>query len=223
MKTQSPPASVRPRFARGFTLIELLIVISIIALLAALSMGLFSTAQERAARSRTTATLQAITSALERYKADNGEYPAPKNPGKTANVGGNNLTIGGAQMLYQAITGDGSDAIDLGTTQGKPSDGQIDDSEKKFTINVDFIPSKDATGNYRSKLNATMVVSGDFFLVDGFGHPFFYSRGDDPQSQSVNKGSFDVWSVAQSKNISTSFSLADKGNKDMTGPWIKNW
>lgn len=67
--------SPRPSRAGGFTLIELLIVISIIAVLAALVVSAAGIVQKKGARSRTEAELAAIGAALESYKADNGDYP----------------------------------------------------------------------------------------------------------------------------------------------------
>lgn len=60
---------------RAFTLIEILVVISIIAILAALILGTTGYVQEKAGTSRAEAEIQALTAALESYKVDNGTYP----------------------------------------------------------------------------------------------------------------------------------------------------
>ena len=60
----------------GFTLIELLIVMSIIGILAAISIFGLSGARESARDGRRKSDLEAIRSALEIYKADCDLYPA---------------------------------------------------------------------------------------------------------------------------------------------------
>lgn len=96
------PASSRR--ASGFTLVEMMIVISIIVVLAAMTIGGYNYAMRGSKRRTTEATMTAITSSLERYFEKNGEYPepatkdefAPTMPGKVYNVGG-------ARCLYQAL------------------------------------------------------------------------------------------------------------------------
>jgi prepilin-type N-terminal cleavage/methylation domain-containing protein len=61
---------------RAFTLVELLIVISIIAILAGLVLSAAGSVQKKASRSRTEAEISALQTALEGFKADNGDYPA---------------------------------------------------------------------------------------------------------------------------------------------------
>ena len=60
---------------KGFTLVELLIVITVIAILAALVLRTAGFVQEKGARSRAESEIAAISAALESYKADNGDYP----------------------------------------------------------------------------------------------------------------------------------------------------
>lgn len=61
---------------KGFSLIELMVVVAIIAVLAAVGMVSYRSANERARDSRRQADLQQIASALEMYRTDEGEYPA---------------------------------------------------------------------------------------------------------------------------------------------------
>lgn len=60
---------------KGFTLIELLIVISIIALLAAISLSTFSNLQKNSRDAKRKSDLKVIQSALQQYHADQGFYP----------------------------------------------------------------------------------------------------------------------------------------------------
>lgn len=62
-------------FPHGFTLVELLVVITIIAILAALVLSTAGGIQDKAARSRAQSEIAALGAALESYKADNGDYP----------------------------------------------------------------------------------------------------------------------------------------------------
>lgn len=60
---------------RGFTLIELLIVVSIIAILAAIAVPNFLEAQTRAKVARVKSDLRTISVALESYRVDRNRYP----------------------------------------------------------------------------------------------------------------------------------------------------
>ena len=59
----------------GFTLIELLIVVAIIGILAAIAIPNFLNAQIRAKVTRVDADFRTLTTALEAYRLDNGNYP----------------------------------------------------------------------------------------------------------------------------------------------------
>ncbi len=61
---------------RGFTLVELLVVISIIALLLALSIFGIQGARESSRDAKRKADLELLRSGLEIYKSDCGDYPA---------------------------------------------------------------------------------------------------------------------------------------------------
>lgn len=64
-----------PRASRAFTLIELLTVIAIIAVLAAIVIGAGRRAAETGKIARTKAELAALSTALEAYKRQYGDYP----------------------------------------------------------------------------------------------------------------------------------------------------
>lgn len=63
------------RMQSAFTLIELLIVVSIIAILAAIAVPNFLEARVRANNSRAVSDMRTITTGLESYRIDNNEYP----------------------------------------------------------------------------------------------------------------------------------------------------
>jgi len=60
---------------KGFTLIELLIVVAIIAILAAIAIPNFLSAQVRSKVSRAQSDMRTINTALESYYVDNNDYP----------------------------------------------------------------------------------------------------------------------------------------------------
>lgn len=85
--------------AHGFTLIELLIVISIIAILAAVGMIVYSTAQKNGRISKRIQDLRSISIALEVYKAANGNYPCSRNSNCAAGTATTGSTAWGARSI----------------------------------------------------------------------------------------------------------------------------
>ena len=76
------------RRSTAFTLIELLVVITVIAILAGLTLAAMGGVQKKGARARAESDIQALSSAIEEYHRDFGAYP-------------------GAQDLYKELTTDG--------------------------------------------------------------------------------------------------------------------
>ncbi|QIF01093.1 type II secretion system protein [Roseimicrobium sp. ORNL1] len=197
---------------KGFTLLELLVVIAIIAILAGLTLGGFKYAQLAAARNRTIAAHAVIKSALEQYKEEQGEYPEPNTPGATTQVHGQDVRVGGARMLYQAISGDGDNEIKLATGSGNISDGKITAEESEMSIN--------------SNLPKSMVVKSPdgYFLADGWNRPFQYSKGSLPTGDAINS-TYDLWSFGDLEGRAGGMVYEAEGrrNSETTAAWIKNW
>ena len=157
-----PPVLPGIKTAAAFTILELLVVIGIIITLAALILGTVGYVQKKGARSRAEAEIAAMSAALESYKADNGIYPQ-----YSSGAGG------GAHALYQALTGDGDDAIGGNTkSTGAPS----------------------ATAKSYMYLKSNMVkpnpLDATAHLVDPFGNDYNYL------APGKYNPTFDLWSTA---------------------------
>jgi general secretion pathway protein G len=87
-----PTKSPAPRCA-GFTLIELLVVITVIALLAGLTLAAVGGVNQKANRDTTKAEIAAISNALEQYKSVNDSYPAAGGNGTVPFSSSGNATI----------------------------------------------------------------------------------------------------------------------------------
>lgn len=67
--------------SRGFTLIELLVTISIISILSAIGLVVYSSVMKQGRDSKRQSDLRSIQSAVEQYYADNFSYPAQVSSG----------------------------------------------------------------------------------------------------------------------------------------------
>ena len=66
---------VTGRFCNGFTIVELLIVIVVIAILAAISIAVYSGIQSRAHDAAIRSDFRAVSNLMELYRIDTGSYP----------------------------------------------------------------------------------------------------------------------------------------------------
>lgn len=206
------------RHAAGFTLLELLVVISIMALLASLTLMGFRHASITSSRNRTSAFHRGIMSALENYRTDNGEYPEPRSTTQKTNFGPASYEIGGALMLYQAISGDGNSEIRTAGAGSSSSDGKLDDAE--------------LSAIYMKDMPKELVVktSNGWMLADGFGHPFQYTypqlpdnaKKGTPSTNTINT-TYDLWSFAEDDKNTSNTTLGAKQDTKTSGKWIKNW
>ncbi|MDG2123124.1 MAG: type II secretion system protein GspG [Verrucomicrobiales bacterium] len=194
------------RNRQGFTLMELLIVISIMALLAGL---VAATAQSmnRAARAKKAVTqIAAMETGLESYKVDYGEYPEAKGSSKMDFEGSGSYNVSGARMLYQALSGDGSDAIS--GTEGSASNGQMGDT----TDGEIYLPYLDPENNSQ---NMVANEEEDYYLADPFGKPYQYRKAGGPER--TNNITYDLWSFGP-KEASPSYNP-----QDHPATWLTNW
>jgi type II secretory pathway pseudopilin PulG len=191
-----------------------MVVISIIAILAALTLGASRIAQEMASKSRTSAAHEVIRVGLEQYKEKHGEYPEPNDPDATTQVANVDVRVGGARMLYQALTGDGDSEIKAASSQGNISDGRITDEERENSINAGLLNIK----------NLVVKSPDGFYLADAWMNPFQYEKGGIAESNALNP-TCDLWSFgpAGSSAGGLIYDAASRRNVDTTARWIKNW
>lgn len=200
------------RKGHGFTLMERLVVICIIALLAALVLKSGNPASSK--RQATQGTMEAVAAALEGYYARFGEYPEPVNADETAEImPGKVYRIGAARCLYQALRGDGYDAIKLaarGEKSEPQSDGKVSAAEIKNVIAADM-----PEGMWRK-------VGGSYILVDAFGHPIQYIKADRDKRNTINI-TYDLWSYAEDEKNVMAKSKDTEANASLGAKLIKNW
>jgi len=80
---------MKQKLNHAFTLIELLVVIAIIAILASIALPAFTTAQERALRTKCLAQIKSIFPALKMFAGDHdGSYPSQKDQDESNGTGG---------------------------------------------------------------------------------------------------------------------------------------
>jgi prepilin-type N-terminal cleavage/methylation domain-containing protein len=195
------------RHPAAFTLMELLVVISIIALLAAMTMGAFSYVQKAAMRNRTTATHRGIISGLENYNSEYGEFPQPTGAGGTETFHGKSYNTGSAKMLYQALTGDGSNMIMIASGGGAASNGRWEDGEKMQLTDM-------------PKEMYTFQGQNLYMLLDGFNHPFQYTKGG--TADAVNP-TYDLWSYGEDEENTKATDKGSKQSSKVSAKWIKNF
>jgi len=106
------------RASRAFTLIELLTVIAIIAVLAGIVIGVGKRASESGKIARTKAELAALSTALESYKRQYGDYPRT---GAAANLVIGTLigTNDGPGILFNALAGKRAPIVSLSAIDGR--------------------------------------------------------------------------------------------------------
>jgi len=200
---------MKSKIKAGFTLIELLTVISIIAVLTALSLSGAGFIQKKGARSRAQSEIKALEAACESYKADNGSYPmatgttdqvaATRN--QVAANGDYNPTLpiykNSSLYLYGQLSGDTAYT------------GQVATGARVY---MEFKPSMLGITTTGSPISATNKVTS---INDPFGFSYGYSTASTTTSgvDGYNP-TFDLWSTAGTTTPATSGTQLK---------WITNW
>ncbi|MGK0188356.1 MAG: prepilin-type N-terminal cleavage/methylation domain-containing protein [Verrucomicrobiales bacterium] len=203
----------------GFTLIELMVVVTIIVLLAGMTVAITTAVQNKAKRAKTSALIKAIDNSLERYRNDNGDYPRPAQEDELGEVNGMSVAVGPAKALYQALSGDGDDAIEGGS---EASDGETEDDEKFYWEDIVNPLSSGGEGEEDQKIRKGIPVefsSGGYLLVDPWAHPWQYELFDSEQSdeyqQNTKNMTYDLFSYGEDNSGGT--------DPEAEGKWITNW
>jgi len=221
--------------ARAFTLVEMLIVVTLISMLAALTLGGYTYAMRSSKRRLTTGTFEAIKLALERYNSEFGEFPQPAGSNQMVQFppGTSAYDVSGASCLYQALTGDGYDQINgvtssssssAGGGSGGTSDGKVEGTaELKNKMFVE-IPQTIFTRK-----------GSTYILIDGFGHPFQYIKAAIPTATNGANGNaaattattinstYDLWSYSEDETNTSKKSIDSLKDPTVSVKWIKNW
>jgi prepilin-type N-terminal cleavage/methylation domain-containing protein len=188
---------VGPRKKRtpSFTLVELLTVIAIIAILAALTLYAGSAMMNKAARSRASAEIQAMSTALESYKTDNGIYPQVTSGMATNAYSANDGSqVGGlyqtsSQLLYLSLSG-----------QTNFTDNPVAGAKSYMAFKANQIG------------NPTGAAAGGSYVQDPWRYSYGYSTGTTNTPPYNGTGFFDLWS--------TGGLLTAKAN---VNTWLSNW
>lgn len=132
----------------GFTLIEILITITIILILATLSIGGLQYIKIRQANSQAEIQINLLTRGIEEYKLDIGDYPGDENAGGATGEGQSNL-------LYLALYYDGFEAGNNGEA-------------------IIYLPELDPNNNQQRWINGT---GSSATIVDPWKSEYRYRRG----------------------------------------------
>jgi prepilin-type N-terminal cleavage/methylation domain-containing protein len=194
----------------SFSLIELLMVIAIIAILAALTLAAASAVMNKGARSRASAEIQAMGTALEGYKTDNGIYPTASGlltnsaaaPYHSTTLDGTSTAYQtNSQTLYMALSGK-TNFLDLPAAGVK--------SYMSFKMNQ--------VGNATTAAGTAPSASTSTYVKDPWGYSYGYSTGTTNNATTVSypfngSGFFDLWSTGGLIN----------GAQANTNAWLSNW
>lgn len=190
-------SSFRGRVAGAFTILELLIVMTVIAILAGLTIATMGYAQNKSRRSRAEAEIAAISAACENYKADNGVYPRSAESDALDPSSSAVSTYAGASLkLYETIAGDAD------------NDRKVDLNAKSYFA---FKPTQLSPSDQSKNVTA---------IADPFGNSYGYStaKATTPAGTVGFNPTFDLWS--------TNGETAKKPTETMQefqARWTKNW
>lgn len=196
----------------GFSLLDWLVLLAALSVVALLTLGGSHGWRDgiSAKRNRTIAGHYVIKSGLEQYMEEHGQYPTPSNPDAIVKVSGKEMRVGAARMLYQVLMGDGDSEIKSGGTNGRVSDGKVSEEEAEDSINANLPKSMVATSS-----------EGYRYLVDGWGHPFQYVKGDGKDA--INP-TYDLWSFGDVDSGSPlSYDVDTRRKAEEIAKWIRNW
>jgi len=208
----------------GFTLIELLVVISIIAVLAGITLGVTGNVQKKAAASRAQVEIAAIENALENYKIENGDYPSANSITISGGLYASNPTaatyLGTSPNLTSATPGGSGGRLLFTYLMGRSSLQNASGSDiavvAGYTQYLELKPSQVGSPTAGS------------YILDPFGYAYgyFYDAAGNvngvANSKSLNNFVVpDIWSTSgETGNISAAAGTPENARYLR---WITNW
>ncbi len=189
----------------------LLVFAIVLTLLVSLGAGAYRFAVETTARNRTAVIHSGVLNALEVFKSQpqNGDaYPQPARPDETMVIDGKTVRIGGAMMLYQLLTGDGTSEIMPGGDPAKVSNGRSDDDDPARILVAEL------------QKGEMLVSEGRYMLIDAHGHPLQYVPGGKNETVSAT---FDLWSYGGDLATLGEYRIEVRRDPAATAKWVKEF
>ena len=198
-------ASRRKKWLASFTLIELLTVIAIIAILLAIVLYAAGPVETRGKRARAVSEIQAMSTALESYKTDNGSYPTASGlltngpSAYTAFDGTSTNYQASSQIVYQALSG-----------QTNLLDTPVAGAKVYMSFKANQLGNVSAPGG--------TTGSGSTYVHDPWGYSYAYSTGttngaSSPSYPYNGSGFFDLWSTGGITGTTAT----------NVNAWVSNW
>lgn len=192
-------ASLRKRATAGFSLMELLVVISIIVILAGLTIGSMSYVNQAQARKQAEIQIALLQSALQDYQSEQGEFPLWAEPS------GREGSLVIYRALYPVLAGD---ELELG--------------KKVYLAQLD--PNNDSQGWVGGGGGSGNALGGRK-IIDPWATEYYY-RTNNPEDASngiAANPDFDLWSAGPDGKTEP----GANGNYDSKHPYnlddIRGW
>lgn len=186
-------------------MIELMVVVAIMATLAGLLIASLPGIQSRINRGKVETLIGELENGLSKYQIDHGSYPINEPAGDHDDKSG----IEGAAILYKHLSGDWNlngeaDFVE----EGAESDDRIDEKV--------YVPKLDYFSNRESREPRSMVISGEYMVIDSYSNPIRYLAQPpniDPARRKTYNPTYDIWSITD----------ANPDNPDESAKYISNW
>lgn len=162
---------------RGFTLIEMMTVITIIIILAAITVAGMGYINDKQANALAKVQIEQLSSAIEKYKADNGDYPGvdPNSP----------MDGDISDEVYNALFHDGYQDLEV-----NGGDGDI-------PIYLNELDPRNSKQTMVRKTNNN-IPPRDLQIIDPWGRPYLYRKGT-----LANNPDYDLWSRGKDGQTNT--------------------